>query len=107
METNQTWIAIQEYLKSAGEAVSSVLPQIGPEYLMLIMAVLIWIQLGRIARALKSSGGMPADLPRRVQTLQQQVKYMSNEIADFQQYTSQRHQPSGADRPSATYREAG
>ena len=107
MENNETWLMIQAYLQSAFDAVEKVLPQIGPEYLMLIMAVLIWIQLGRIARALRASGGVPADLPHRVQYLQQKVRSMSSEIADFQQYAAQRRQSAVDERPSATYREAG
>ena len=107
MENNEIWLTVQEYFTVGVDAVQKVLPQIGPEYLMLIMAVLIWIQLGRIARALKSSGGLPTDLPRRVQSLQQQVKSMSSEIADFQHYASQRRQAPTGELPGATYREAG
>ncbi|MEM7225561.1 MAG: hypothetical protein AAF495_21465 [Pseudomonadota bacterium] len=106
MENNEVWLTIQEYFRVTVDTVQKVLPEIGPEYLMLIMAVLIWIQLGRIARALKHSGGVPADLPRRVQSLQQQVKSMSSEIADFQHYASQRRQAPVSERPSATYRES-
>ena len=107
MENNEIWLTVQEYFRVGTDAVMKVLPEIGPEYLMLIMAVLIWIQLGRIARALKHSGGLPADLPRRVQSLQQQVRSMSSEIADFQHFANQRRQAPVGERPAATYREAG
>ena len=106
METEQIITTGQDYLRTGAEYVQTVLPNIDPQYLMLIMAILIWIQLGRIARALRHSGGVPADLPRRVQSLQQQVRSMSNEIADFQHYASQKRSSGGGERPAATYREA-
>ena len=84
---------------------ASALTQIDPQYLMLAMAVLIWIQLGRIVRALKGSSGLPKDLPYRVDNLQAKVQSMSNEIADFQVYAAaKRRAPSSADSLS-TYRD--
>ena len=74
-------------------ALVGALTQVDPQYLLLAMGVLIWLQLGRIVRALKGSGGLPKDLPLRVDNLQAKVQSMSNEIADFQVYAAaRRHQ---------------
>ena len=93
---------IAQFFQPFSEWVQTTFPNIDPQYLMLIMAVLIWVQLGRIVAALKTTGGLPKDLPRRVQSLQQKVQHMSNEIADFQAYASRR-----GGGPVSTYRDVG
>ncbi len=88
--------------------IATALTQIDPQYLMLAMAVLIWIQLGRIVRALKGSSGLPKDLPFRVDNLQAKVQSMSNEIADFQVYAAaKRRAPASGDSLSSYRDQAG
>lgn len=74
------------------EAVTGLLSQIDPQYLLLAVALLIWVQLGRIVRALKSrdSDTRSTDLPERVEELQTKVRSMSEKIADFQAYAAKR-----------------
>ncbi|MDH3474947.1 MAG: hypothetical protein OEM59_14790 [Rhodospirillales bacterium] len=86
-------------------ALVGALTQVDPQYLLLAMGVLIWLQLGRIVRALKGSGGLPKDLPLRVDNLQAKVQSMSNEIADFQVYAAARRRPLSTEDSLATYRD--
>jgi len=74
------------------EAVLALLSQIDPQYLLLAVALLIWVQLGRIVRALNSrdSGTRSTDLPERIEELQTKVQSMSAEIADFQAHAAKR-----------------
>ncbi len=72
------------------ETVMSLLSKIDPQYLLLAVALLIWVQLGRIVRALKSRGTFSPDLPERVEELQTKVQSMSEKIADFQAYAAKR-----------------
>jgi len=81
-----------ELAMSPFETVTALLSQIDPQYLLLAAALLIWVQLGRIVRALKSrdSDTRSADLPERVEALQTKVRSMSAEIADFQAHAAKR-----------------
>ena len=82
-----------ELAMSTFETVTALLSRIDPQYLLLIVALLIWVQLGRIVRALRSrhrGARSPADLPERVDELQTKVQSMSEEIADFQAYAAKR-----------------
>ena len=74
------------------ETVAALLSQIDPQYLLLVVALLIWVQLGRIVRALRSRGGETGatDLPEKVEELQSKVQSMSAEIADFQAHAAKR-----------------
>lgn len=84
---------------------ASALTQIDPQYLILAMGVLIWIQLGRIVRALRGSSGLPKDLPYRVDNLQAKVQAMSNEIADFQVYAAAKRKPASSADSLSVYRD--
>ena len=84
---------------------ATALTQIDPQYLLLAMGVLIWIQLGRIVKALRGSSGLPKDLPYRVDNLQAKVQAMSNEIADFQIYAAAKRKATSSADSLSTYRD--
>ena len=90
MDRDQIFLNFWDQAWATAETVITVLAGIDPQYLLLAMAVLIWIQLGRIVRAIKGGSGLPKDLPHRFENLQAKVQSMSNEIADFQVYAAAR-----------------
>ena len=90
MDQDHLLAALWHQASAAIDFLTANLAGVDPQYLLLAMGVLIWIQLGRIARALKSANGLPKDLPNRVDNLQAKVQSMSNEIADFQVHAAAR-----------------
>jgi len=90
-------MSLWEQAGGAMDFVTANLAGVDPQYLLLAMAVLIWIQLGRIVRALRGGNGLPKDLPNRVDNLQAKVQSMSNEIADFQVHAAARRRQLRAD----------
>lgn len=105
MEPDASLANLWAQFTTAVDSLPVVLTQIDPQYLLLGMGVLIWIQLGRIVRALKGSGGMPKDLPGRVDNLQAKVQSMSHEIADFQVYAAARQRPQVSQEGLTAYRD--
>ena len=90
MDQDQFFMSLWDQAGSAIDFLTANLAGADPQYLLLAMAVLIWIQLGRIVRALKGGSSLPKDLPNRVDNLQAKVQSMSNEIADFQVHAAAR-----------------
>lgn len=99
MDQDQFFMSLWDQAGRAIDFATTNLAGVDPQYLLLAMAVLIWIQLGRIVRALRGGNGLPKDLPNRLDNLQAKVQTMSNEIADFQVHAAaRRHQLSADER---------
>lgn len=79
------------------------LAEIDPQYLVVLVGLLIWVQLGRIARALKDGGGLPKDLPARVDNLQARVQALSHDVADFQSVEASRRRTPASTRSVELY----
>ena len=97
MDQDQFFMGLWDRAGVAIDYLTTNLSGVDPQYLLLAMAVLIWIQLGRIVRALRGGNGLPKDLPYRVDNLQAKVQSMSNEIADFQVHAAARRHQLSAD----------
>ncbi len=79
------------------------LADIDPQYLVVLVGLLIWLQLGRIARSLKAGGGLPKDLPARVENLQARVQALSHDVADFQSVEASRRRTPASTRSVELY----
>ena len=99
MDQDQFFVALWHQAGTAIDFLTTNLAGVDPQYLLLAMAVLIWIQLGRIVRALKGGNGLPKDLPNRLDNLQAKVQSMSKEIADFQVHAAARRRQLSVDEP--------
>lgn len=79
------------------------LAEIDPQYLLILVGLLICLQLGRIARALKAGGGLPKDLPARVENLQARVQALSHDVADVQSVEAARRRTPASTRSVELY----
>lgn len=55
------------------------LQQVDSQYLFIAMLLLVWLQLGRIARVLKSTGGLPKNLPQRISNMNSRLAALEDE----------------------------
>ena len=58
MESETVLAGLWAQAMAFADTLAAFLGQIDPQYLLLAMGILIWIQLGRIVRALKGGGGL-------------------------------------------------
>lgn len=57
------------------------LQQVDSKILFIAMLVLVTFQLGRIARVLKNTGGLPKNLPRRISNMSSRLSALEDEIS--------------------------
>ncbi len=72
------------------------LAQLDPQYLLLAMAVLIWLRLGRIGKALVSRDAGPAELADKSETLRAALRALPKGNSNIPQPLPARSKPAAA-----------
>ena len=57
------------------------LQQVETQYFFIAMLLVVCIQLGRIARVLKNTGGLPKNLPQRISNMNSRLSALEDEIS--------------------------
>lgn len=61
--------------------------QLDSQYLFLAMLLLVCFQLGRIARVLKNTGGLPKNLPQRISHMNSRLSALEDEISQMRSHS--------------------
>ena len=63
------------------------LQQLDSQYLFLAILLLACFQLGRIARVLKNTGGLPKNLPQRISHMSSRLSALEDEISQMRSHS--------------------
>lgn len=106
MDMAQTIQSLWVYATAGFEYLQASLAGADPQYLLLGLGMLVWLQLGRIARALKDSKGLPRNLPQRLEQLQSEVRSMGRELEEARLFSTAKRRPPSTEEALAVYRGA-
>lgn len=78
---NSTMALIWQDIVEVSAKLFESLQQVDSRYLFLAMLLLVCFQLGRIAKALKNTGGLPKNLPQRISNMNSRLAALEDESA--------------------------